>query len=110
MSTVIAVHNEERCIATCDARCYNAKRAKCRCICGGRNHSAGQDRAIENTRDMIGLRKADLVRFACEHVPPLDPNALCTINRLDLSARTARHAATLKIGHQMAGQKEMFDE
>lgn len=22
----------------CDARCHNAKRAKCKCICGGRYH------------------------------------------------------------------------
>lgn len=26
----------------CDATCHNAKRPKCRCICGGQNHGSGR--------------------------------------------------------------------
>jgi len=34
----------------CDARCYSAKRDKCRCICGGTHHGMGLDKAIEFDR------------------------------------------------------------
>jgi len=34
----------------CDAKCYNAKGTKCTCICGGVNHGAGKNQAIDNTR------------------------------------------------------------
>lgn len=30
----------------CDAGCYNAKGATCRCVCSGRNHGKGYERAI----------------------------------------------------------------
>lgn len=33
----------------CDAKCYEAREPACDCICGGRNHGAGLQRAIENT-------------------------------------------------------------
>ena len=36
----------------CDARCYNGKHARCRCICGGRNHGVGLKKALENTKEM----------------------------------------------------------
>ncbi|MBA7492397.1 hypothetical protein ES702_02947 [subsurface metagenome] len=34
----------------CDSKCYNAKGPKCTCICGGVNHGAGKNNAIDNTR------------------------------------------------------------
>ena len=37
---------------TCSALCYNAKHPQCVCICGGANHSAGLQKAIENTEEM----------------------------------------------------------
>jgi hypothetical protein len=37
----------------CDARCYNGKHTRCRCICGGKNHGKGLDKAIQNTRDYM---------------------------------------------------------
>jgi hypothetical protein len=37
----------------CDARCYNAKGGKCNCICGGRNHCAGEQKALDNVRTMF---------------------------------------------------------
>lgn len=33
----------------CDARCYNAKGPDCDCICGGKNHGVGLQKAQENT-------------------------------------------------------------
>ncbi len=50
MTTLIAVYNSEGCVGRCDARCYDAAEPECDCICGGRNHGAGQERALDNTR------------------------------------------------------------
>jgi len=36
----------------CDARCYNGRGHKCKCICGGMNHGKGFQKAMENTRNM----------------------------------------------------------
>lgn len=36
----------------CDAKCYNARHPDCHCICGGKNHGAGLDQAIDNTREL----------------------------------------------------------
>ncbi len=38
-------------IGRCDARCYDAREPHCECVCGGRNHGAGLERAIEQTRE-----------------------------------------------------------
>lgn len=35
----------------CDAKCYNAKGPKCKCICRGDNHGVGLNQAIHNTHD-----------------------------------------------------------
>lgn len=40
----------------CDARCYNAKGDRCKCICDGHNHGVGLNQAIENAhiyKDLI---------------------------------------------------------
>lgn len=37
----------------CDARCYNGQHARCRCVCGGRNHGAGLKQALENMREFV---------------------------------------------------------
>jgi len=39
-------------LGRCDARCYNAQHPSCDCVCGGRNHGVGLERALENTRQM----------------------------------------------------------
>lgn len=36
----------------CDARCHLAKNQKCRCICGGKNHSKGLQQASENLKEI----------------------------------------------------------
>jgi hypothetical protein len=57
MATLIAVysgidHRGRRiCVGRCDAKCYLSKHDNCDCICGGKNHKKGLDRAVENTRD-----------------------------------------------------------
>ena len=54
----------------CDARCYNAKGGKCDCICGGRNHCAGQQKALANVREMFApvvLCIHDKIIGTCEH-------------------------------------------
>ena len=35
----------------CDARCYGAKGADCRCVCGGENHGIGLNAAVKNTKE-----------------------------------------------------------
>lgn len=39
----------------CGARCYNAKRPTCVCICQGINHGVGHNQAIENTQEHAQL-------------------------------------------------------
>jgi hypothetical protein len=52
MTTLIAVYNSEGCVGRCDARCYDAAEEPCECICQGRNHAAGRQQAIDNTREL----------------------------------------------------------
>lgn len=54
MSTLISVYNSDGCVGRCDAKCYNATEPECDCICRGRNHGAGRDQAMENTRELAG--------------------------------------------------------
>ena len=50
-------------IRRCDARCHDAKREECECICGGMNHGVGYAKAIENTHNVAlgALKEAGLV-------------------------------------------------
>lgn len=52
MTTLISYYTSGGCEGRCDARCYNAKHPECTCICGGRNHGVGIEKALENTREM----------------------------------------------------------
>lgn len=49
MSCLIYASNGEHCIGKCDANCYNATGGKCDCICNGKNHGVGINKARENT-------------------------------------------------------------
>ena len=51
VATLIAVYNSDGCVGRCDARCYNAQSDHCDCICGGMNHGAGIERALENNSE-----------------------------------------------------------
>lgn len=52
MTTLIVVYDNEDCKGRCDARCYDAREPHCDCVCGGRNHGAGLEHAVENTREL----------------------------------------------------------
>ncbi len=52
MTTLIEVRNSSGVVGRCDAKCYNAKHPECDCICRGKNHGAGYQQAVENTRDL----------------------------------------------------------
>jgi hypothetical protein len=52
MATLIAVCNADGCVGRCDARCYAARGTGCECICGGRNHGAGKQQAMDCTREL----------------------------------------------------------
>jgi hypothetical protein len=49
MTTLITVGNSEG-ERRCDAKCYDAHGPDCDCVCGGKNHGAGINKAMENTR------------------------------------------------------------
>jgi hypothetical protein len=53
MATLIAVYNSEGLVGRCDAKCYKAASPECECVCGGRNHGAGFQKALENTRELF---------------------------------------------------------
>ena len=47
MTTIITHKNKDnKTTNRCDARCYNAKGKKCKCICAGHNHGKGINEAI----------------------------------------------------------------
>jgi len=51
MTTLIEVRGGDgELLGRRDARCYNAERPECECVCGGMNHGAGLSRAVDNTR------------------------------------------------------------
>ncbi len=51
--TLISYHSSGGDEGRCDAKCYNAKHPQCDCICGGRNHGAGQKQAEANTQELF---------------------------------------------------------
>jgi len=52
MTTLIECrYADGRLFGRCDARCYNAKGPKCKCVCAGLNHAEGLDQATQNTHD-----------------------------------------------------------
>ena len=50
MTTLISYQSSGGDLGRCDAKCYLAEEPECTCICGGRNHGAGKQQAIDNTR------------------------------------------------------------
>lgn len=54
MATLIAVYTSDGCVGRCDAKCYNAADQSCDCVCGGMNHGAGRDAAMQQTKDHFG--------------------------------------------------------
>jgi hypothetical protein len=52
MTTLISYHSSGGDQGRCDAKCYDAREPDCDCICGSRNHGAGREQAVENTREL----------------------------------------------------------
>jgi uncharacterized metal-binding protein len=52
VTTLLAVYTSDGCVGRCDAKCYDAAEPECDCICGGRNHGAGKQQALDNTREL----------------------------------------------------------
>jgi hypothetical protein len=52
MTTLISYQSSGGDQGRCDAKCYDAHEDECDCICGGRNHSAGKEQALDNTREL----------------------------------------------------------
>lgn len=55
MTTLIKAGGNEGATRRCDARCYQAQTRGCACVCGGMNHGAGLERALQNTADHAQL-------------------------------------------------------
>lgn len=73
MTTAIAAYTSEGCVGRCDARCHDASKPFCDCICGGRLHGVGSANAIRtNTEQLLGA--PDVAAFAEAH--GLDAGAL----------------------------------
>jgi predicted RNase H-like HicB family nuclease len=52
MTTLISYQSSGGDQGRCDAKCYDAIEEPCDCICGGRNHGAGIEQALDNTREL----------------------------------------------------------
>lgn len=52
MTTLITHTNSDGTTGRCDAKCYAAQGPHCNCCCGGMNHRAGLQAAIDNTREL----------------------------------------------------------
>lgn len=51
MSAVLRVVGGSKPSRQCDAKCHDAEKPECACICGGKNHGVGYDQAVINVRD-----------------------------------------------------------
>ncbi len=60
MSLLFALLDGERVIGQCDARCYDAAAGEpaCDCVCGGRNHGLGLERAVALTHRELQMMVA----------------------------------------------------
>jgi hypothetical protein len=52
MATILTVGSSDG-HRRCSALCYNAKGTACRCVCGGKNHGKGYERAVREQHDEL---------------------------------------------------------
>jgi hypothetical protein len=78
MTTLITVGNSSGVVGRCDAKCYNAKGGRCKCVCGGANHGAGLAAAQENTN----AHAAEWIKTFSQENPHL--NIICAEASLSL--------------------------
>jgi len=53
MPAIIVYSTHDGVVHTCSASCYNSQQHECTCICRGRNHRLGLDRALKMNRQWI---------------------------------------------------------
>ena len=54
MPDLIKVYDSEgEEVGSCGSSCYEAKEPECKCICGGRNHGIGFQRAMAQTAEIV---------------------------------------------------------
>lgn len=64
MTTVLEARKSDgTLIGRCDSKCHYAKGPKCNCICQGKNHGVGLEKAIENTQEIFN----DLAEAHIDH-------------------------------------------
>lgn len=68
MATLITVKYANGTQRRCDAKCYNAKHPRCKCVCGGMNHGVGLNSAIRATE---GLAEDYLEQISNPENPPV---------------------------------------
>src|SRR5262245_38651445 len=108
MATLIAVYNSDGCVGRCDANCYEARHAKCTCICRGMNHRAGLKQATRNVADRVGLRGADIEAFARDH--DMQPGDLIAIDRLHLKDRRRARSVAIEQIERRKVEPDLFPE
>ncbi len=60
MTALITVSNSEGVQGRCDAKCYDAHPGtNCKCVCGGRNHAAGVNKAMANVSELAEVMIAE---------------------------------------------------
>lgn len=70
MATVMKWGNSEGTKGRCDAKCHNATKPDCDCMCGGRYHGVGEGQKFRETAREHGLEilKAAEQRAAAEGI------------------------------------------
>ncbi len=64
MATVMAWYNSEGCKGRCDAKCHNALKSGCHCMCGGRYHGANQAPPGDGLKDRMEKFGAEVLEGA----------------------------------------------
>ena len=90
MTTLISVHTSEGAEGRCDARCYDAKNEHCECVCGGRNHGVGENKAKENTREYAEIMLAEYAEK--NHLQNWSGDVTEEVFQLDLFSTASRIA------------------
>lgn len=107
MTSLLAIYDRDgKFHGVCGAKCYDAKpplevkgnpgtRGPCNCICGGKNHAAGVNRAAKNCESGVGKQPGDLEDFAKTH--GLDVADLTVIDRLRVRGKKAATIAKARL-------------
>jgi len=64
----------------CDSKCHNAKGSTCHCICGGMNHGAGTNQALQNTQDHF-LELTEQMEFLEDNLKETIKEGIIQINQ-----------------------------